>query len=59
MKSKFPKLRMIWAIIRGRSVVYKVEFIAGMSPRLKTDKACVVNCYFVGMHIRDKDNKEI
>lgn len=39
------KLRMIWTIIRGRSVMYKMnvqpEFITP-----QTEHCCIVNCYF-------------
>ena len=59
MKLKFPKLRMIWAIIRGRSVIYKAEFIAGMGLRVKTDKSCIVSNNFVGLGITDHKGERI
>ncbi|KKM73176.1 hypothetical protein LCGC14_1413190 [marine sediment metagenome] len=43
---------MIYGIIRGRTVVYKVEFIAGMKPKAKTKKACIVSNSFVGTSIQ-------
>ena len=58
MKLKFPKIRMIWAIIRGRSVVYKIEVTKGFGFRVKTDKACIVGCTFVG-GIVIKDHKGV
>ena len=59
MRFKFPKLRMIWGIIRGRTVVYKAEFIAGMGLRAKTDKACIVNNNFVGIPIKDHNGEKL
>lgn len=39
---KFLKLRMIWAIVRGRSVMYKMEMDRDcISPM--TDHCCIIN----------------
>jgi len=43
MKLKFLKLRMIWNIIRGRTVVYKAEFEDG-TLHIKNIKSIVVGC---------------
>lgn len=50
---RFLKLRMIWAIIRGRTVVYNAE----LSPKgimVRTEKAHIINCMFNNYGIINK-----
>lgn len=46
---------MIWAIIRGRTVVFNADIsIKGLAVR--TDKAVIINNRFDGIGLKDKDN---
>ena len=58
-EKKFLKLRMIWAIIKGRTVVYRAEFIAGTGLMIRTDKACIIENHFVGIPITDYKGEKI
>ncbi len=47
-KKRFIKLRLIWAIIRGRTVVYKAEIdMAQNILNFTTTKGSIVNCRFI------------
>lgn len=55
---RFLKLRMIWAIIRDRTVVYNAD----LSPEglmILTDKACVFNNRFNSFGIINNDGIQL
>ena len=58
-EEKFPKLKMIWAIIKGRTVVYNADFIAGQGLYVRTDKYCIINNHFVGVSIKNHSDEKI
>jgi hypothetical protein len=58
-KNKFIKLKMIWAIIKGRTVVYRADFAAGTGLMIRTEKGCIVENHFIGIQITDYKGEPI
>ena len=57
-KKRFLKLSMIYAIIKGRTVVYNADIsIEGI--KVRTDKSCVINCQFNMVGVKNKNEVPI
>jgi len=52
MKNRFLKLKMIYAIIRGRTVVFKAE-ISPKGLKVSTEKAVIDSCIFNAVEIKN------